>query len=65
MTSTLTLARSFGAMPFEIFSQDTDEVILLLNYFIERANMTEDSSGAEAITPIDEKAESAAFWAAL
>lgn len=34
----MTLARSFNVSPFEIMAQDCDEVIMLINYFIEKAD---------------------------
>jgi hypothetical protein len=36
--TTITLARSFNVSPFEIMAQDCDEVIMLINYFIEKAD---------------------------
>ena len=37
MGTTITLARSFNVSPFEIMAQDCDEVIMLINYFVEKA----------------------------
>lgn len=34
----MTLARSFGVSPFEIMAQDCDEVIMVINYFITKAD---------------------------
>lgn len=30
--------------PFELFKQDTDEVIILINYYIEKGNYSEQST---------------------
>lgn len=38
---TYELALTFNALPFEIFKQDKDEVIMLINYFIEKADTNE------------------------
>ncbi len=38
MRTTMTLAATFGCSPFAIFEQETDEVIMLLNYYLELAN---------------------------
>ena len=37
MATTVNLARSFGVTPFEIMAQDCDEVIMLINHFLQKA----------------------------
>jgi len=44
--TTITLARSFNVSPFEIMAQDCDEVIMLINYFIEKAENGGEQSAA-------------------
>lgn len=34
---TVSLARTFGATPFDIMAQDVDEVIMLINHFLRKA----------------------------
>ena len=35
MRVTITIAQAFKLSPFDLFKQDKDEVILIINYFIE------------------------------
>ena len=44
----MTLARSFNVSPFEIMAQDCDEVIMLINYFIDKADNAEHPAAAPA-----------------
>ena len=41
---TIILSHNYGMTPFEFFSQETDEVIMLLNYYIEKG----DTAGQQA-----------------
>jgi len=34
MKTTMTLSSNLNCSPFEIFNQDTDEVIMLINFYI-------------------------------
>ena len=38
---TFELAKAFNALPFEVFKQDKDEVIMLINYLIEKGDTEE------------------------
>ena len=62
LTTTETLARSYNVTPFEIMAQDCDEVILLINYLLRKAENAPESAPASIA---NEREESAAFWAAL
>jgi len=62
MKTTITIAGNLGISPFNVFEQDIDEVILLLNYYL--------LIGAETPTEtmpatLNDKDESEAFWALL
>lgn len=35
MQTTMNLSQSFGCSPFELLKQDCDEVIMIINYYIE------------------------------
>ncbi len=48
--------------PFEIMAQDCDEVILLINYLLFKADNAPENAPANIA---NEREESAAFWAAL
>lgn len=41
MDFTLEIAKSYSISPFDVMKQDKDEVIMLLNYFIEKSEATE------------------------
>ena len=38
MKTTLTLSQSLGCTPFEVFEQDVDEVIMLINFYLQIGN---------------------------
>ncbi len=62
MKTTITIAGNLGISPFDVFKQDIDEVILLINYYL--------FIGAETPTEttpaiLSDKDESEAFWALL
>ena len=48
LTTTDTLARSYNVTPFEIMAQDCDEVILLINYLLRKAENASASSDTPA-----------------
>ena len=35
LKTTITLAGNYGITPFEVMAQDTDDVIMLINYLLE------------------------------
>lgn len=62
LATTETLARSYNVTPFEIMAQECDEVILLINYLLRKA---ENAPEAPPVNVQSEREESASFWAAL
>lgn len=32
----MTLSKAYGLSPFDVFKQDTEDVILLINYYVEK-----------------------------
>ena len=62
LTTTDNLARSYNVTPFEIMAQECDDVILLINYLLRKAEYAPEQAPA-AVT--NDREESAAFWAAL
>lgn len=48
LSTTVTLARSFNVTPFEIMAQDCDEVIMLINYFLKKAEVEPSTEAAPA-----------------
>lgn len=63
MKTTITIAGNLGTTPFDLFNQDTDEVIMLINYYLFiGAEAKEQTTPAVFTTDRD---ESAAFWAAF
>lgn len=62
LATTDNLARSYNVTPFEIMAQDCDEVILLINYLLRKAEYAPEQTPAVVQ---NDREESAAFWAAL
>ena len=62
MEVTFTLARHFGTTPFYLFEQDTDTMIMIINHYIEKAGQRQNNTTTAIV---NERDESAAFWAAL
>jgi hypothetical protein len=62
MDFTFELSKMFNVLPFEIFKQDKDEVIMLINYMSEKGatSAKENTSTSES-----EKEQDKAFWSAL
>lgn len=54
---TYELALTFNALPFEIFKQDKDEVIMLINYFIEKADTNEATGLSTKTTKTENNAQ--------
>lgn len=48
LSTTETLARSYNVTPFEIMAQDCDEVIMLINYFLKKAEVEPSTEAAPA-----------------
>lgn len=66
MDFTVEISKLYNVTPFEIFKQDKDEVIMLINYFIEKSR----NKGEQQDTELDdvnltEKEKDRAFWNAL
>lgn len=66
MEFTVETSKLYNVTPFEIFKQDKDEVIMLINYFIEKSR----NKGEQQDTELDdvnltEKEKDRAFWNAL
>lgn len=64
MDFTVELSKSYNVTPFEIFKQDKDSVIMLINYFIEKGQTKGDGAGVE-IGNASEKELDRQFWGAL
>jgi hypothetical protein len=62
MDFTFELSKMFNVLPFEIFKQDKDEVIMLINYMSEKGERKESSANRETGT---EKEKDRDFWSAL
>lgn len=62
METTLTLADRFHVTPFVLFAQDVDEVIMVINHYLYKAENSTDSATVQQKSERDESAE---FWAAL
>lgn len=62
MDFTFELSKMFNVLPFEIFKQDKDEVIMLINYMSEKS-----ATGAKENTSTikSEKEKDKSFWSAL
>jgi hypothetical protein len=65
MDFTFELSKMFNVIPFEILKQDKDEVIMLINYMIEKGakRTTEESIHDSEFKTEKEKDKS--FWDAL
>ena len=48
MENTVTLARVFSMSPFEIMAQDSDDVIMLINYYIEKSDEAPEAGAADS-----------------
>lgn len=60
MKITVTLAGNYNVTPFEIFKQDLDEVIMLINYYL---SLSENSETELVRAP--EKEKDRDFWTCL
>ena len=71
---TFEVTKATGTTPFKVFSQDTDEVILIINYLIEKAGdikdkkeetpskKTSSSSSKEKRIRVNDKTASSGWW---
>lgn len=50
MTTTMTLAANLNTSPFEIFNEDCDEVIMLINFYIYLGNSKSKTTTTQATT---------------
>lgn len=57
LKTTITLAGNYNITPFEVMAQDTDEVIMLINYLLELGQERE----SEPHKP-QEKRQKDSFW---
>ena len=66
MRTTMTLAAAFSCSPFVLFEQDTDEVILLLNYYLEIADEKTprkvNSNTKETRIRVNDKTATGGWW---
>ena len=64
MDFTCEISKLYSVTPFEIFKQDKDEVIMLINYFIEKGS---DNKQANVLVEDKEtdKQNAKNFWAML
>jgi hypothetical protein len=60
MDFTFELSKMFNVLPFEIFKQDKDEVIMLINYMSEKGETKESMPNRRT-----EKEQDKDFWSAL
>lgn len=66
MDFTVETSKLYNVTPFEIFKQDKDEVIMLINYFIEKSRNKGEQQDAELDdVNLTEKEKDRAFWNAL
>lgn len=66
MDFTAELSKVYGVTPFEIFKQDKDSVIMLINYYIEKGQNTGEKKDTESVGVFTtEKEKDRQFWAAL
>lgn len=49
MTTTMTLATNLHVSPFELFAQDCDEVIMLINYYLILSEHPQETKAAKAM----------------
>ena len=57
MQTTITLAKNLHISPFEIFQQECDEVILLINFYIMLGNQSNESDKSINKQPKHDKNE--------
>lgn len=67
MDFTVELSKVYNVIPFEIFKQDKDEVIMLINYFIEKSQHKGEQQDVELddVNLTEKDIDRATFWNAL
>lgn len=56
MDFTVEVGKTFNLSPFNVLQQDKDDVIMLINYFIEKGEIEDESEDDEPSTKYD------GFW---
>ena len=65
MDFTAELSKLYNVTPFEILKQDKDNVIMLINYFIEKGQTKDDGQGEAVVNGASEKELDRQFWGAI
>ena len=65
MDFTFELSKMFNVLPFEIFKQDKDEVIMLINYMSEKGATSATEEPIRDFKFKTEKDKDKSFWSAL
>lgn len=67
LATTDTIARSYNVTPFEIMAQDCDEVILLINYLLQKAenappSPTTPANNDKKYIKVDDRTATGGWW---
>jgi hypothetical protein len=65
LVTTDTLARSYNVTPFEIMAQDCDEVILLINYLLRKAEQSPSPAAPNSdkqYIKVDDRTATGGWW---
>jgi len=65
MKSTVTLAGNLNTNPFEIFAQDVDEVIMLINFYLTIGHTPKESpkqGGTKQRVKVNDNTASGGWW---
>ena len=67
MDFTFELSKLYNVIPFEILKQDKDEVIMLLNYMVEKSEAAQEKSAAptqktDARVWVNDKTATGGWW---
>ena len=62
MKTTITLATNLNVSPFEVFDRDTDEIIMLINFYID---LGVSNDGEIKVENNSVKDNDKAFWAMI
>ena len=65
MDFTVELSKVYNVTPFEIFKQDKDNVIMLINYFIEKGQTEDGTQHTAHKSGASERENDRQFWGAL
>ena len=55
MKTTITLSSNLNCSPFDIFDQETDEVIMLINFYIEMGEKNENNNPVNATPKAEQR----------